>query len=363
MVLAATVTAAVSWRAQELNADDLLARMDRFVTASPSFRFEGESDWTATTSAAGGGDPVHEHKQLSGSYGDGVSRVVVTSDDTVTESILTRDRGVVRVAPIAALLPAMRWQRAPDRTTGAGFDSWVFNGTARSQAIDPVIVRYDGDRPVVRFGLPVDEATAASFHVFLNEQDVTLDASGRPYRIVMRLATDEGRATAEYELSGWGDHIGVELPADSEVGDDPIDQRGVSDFSDAELLQPRGIPAGWVLQSAQVLDEDQTQQPGCEAVQIRYGSADPVTGGFLSLRESDVSCVDADAPAGATELRAGAYRGWIHVAPGDVTAQMTVGDTAIVVESDLSPLALARVLGDLAGLDLSKVPAGIPGLS
>ncbi|HEX7275953.1 MAG TPA: hypothetical protein VF244_01130, partial [Acidimicrobiales bacterium] len=167
----------------------------------------------------------------------------------------------------------------------------------------------------------------------------------------------------DMEYSGWGEPVTIEAPSDTEIDRTPwVEEEVIADFLDVPLLQPRGIPEGWVLDYADILPAGDYDE-ACDQVEIDYIDPD-AEDGYLYLYESDVDCADTEAPPDSEPFTAGSNRGWIEADEdgGYAFAQIVVGRTVIEADTDLSPAALAQVLSQLRTLDFTVEPDQIPGL-
>ncbi len=238
----------------------------------------------------------------------------------------------------------------------------------------PTIVSRTGDETVVRAGLdPRDESGAGLSETSRGTIEITLGKDSRPLRsVVEEMIETEGEddfpgiridARLEVEYSGWGEPVTVEAPSDAEIDRTPwVEEEAIAGFLDVPLLQPRGIPEGWVLDYADVLPADEFDG-ACDQVEIDYISPDDEFG-YLYLYQSDIDCADTEAPSESEPFVAGSNRGWIEADAeyGYTFAQIVVGRTVIEADTDLSPEALARVLSQLRTLDFTVEPDPIPGL-
>jgi len=194
------------------------------------------------------------------------------------------------------------------------------------------------------------------------EVEVSLRDKGAIELIVIRFRGKSVRGTMTYHMRRWQRPVAIAAPPANQIDPTPgLDEEAIAAFHDAPLLQPRGIPAGWVLDSASVLAPDETVE-GCRQVEVDYTDPDDDENGYLDLYEFPVACAKP-APPGATPFTAGRVTGWQHVDNGDVMVQIQVGGTVVQAESDLTAANLAVILGQLVPLDLNRKPAALPGIA
>lgn len=239
------------------------------------------------------------------------------------------------------LLEQGRSPRLVDRSSGDG---------------STLVVELDPEKAFGRSGEDVDEAT----------MEVTFDGgSAAPRRWVLRVLGREVDLTVEYRLSSWGEPVSITAPPEADVDDTPgIDEEEVGGFDDAPLFQPVAIPAGWVLEFAEVAESDEED---CDQVNIDY--VDPVSEdtGYLYLYQMALDCrtggEDPDDPEdGSRPFVAGPYRGTFVVEDGELSAELVAGKTLVQVITDLSPEELSTVMSRLRPLDLSVTPEPLAGM-
>jgi len=245
------------------------------------------------------------------------------------------------------------------------------------RAVAPTIVaRADGETVVRADLVPRAEAPTGFKEVNRGSAEFTLADGGRPVRTVVNqiLEIDGSEEfdipgfTVDYRLdqtySGWGEPVSLEAPAEADVDRTPsVEEEAIAEFTDAPLLQPKGIPEGWVLGYADVIP-DEFGDTGCDEVEIEYTDPDDEDYGYLYLYESSIDCADREAPPGSQPFTAGPNRGWVESDDdGYLYAQIVVGRTVIGADTDLSVASLRRVLSQLEPLDLSREPDPITGLT
>ncbi|MEY2475018.1 MAG: hypothetical protein QOG87_333 [Actinomycetota bacterium] len=307
------------------------------------------------------------------------ARYRIVSDGFVSEVITLGDRLYTREAEGPADLRGKKW---------AAFDpnvdddrSGVVRPSGPTESADiagdpigllrtldaarrPVLLRSDENGAVVKATV---DATAAYGSAVVGEVDratveLTLDGD-RLDRLVLDASGEGGSLHADYRFTGWGRQVEVAAPATADLDPTPgIEEEEIAAFKDAPLLQPRGIPAGWVLDFAGVLPEEMTAE-GCEQVELDYIEPDDPDKGYLTLYELPKSCADLEPPRGAEAFQAGRYSGFVDESRDGVLAQIVVGDTVVQAETDLPLDALARILADLVPLNLAAPPAPLPGFT
>ena len=190
--------------------------------------------------------------------------------------------------------------------------------------------------------------------------DVTVAKGGRVDRLEYVGGIAGTRIDLDLHFTQWGSHVEIAAPPESSVDRVPdIDVRAVTGYRDVPLLQPAGIPAGWVLEGAQALPPEDTVE-GCSQVELDYGDPRHPDQGYLTLFEFPPTC--ADAVQGGQPFRAGPYQGFVTDNANGVLAQFVAGTTFVQAGSDLPLDDLSVVVGNLRPLDLSRRPDPIPGM-
>jgi hypothetical protein len=226
----------------------------------------------------------------------------------------------------------------------------------------PDVVRRQGDVTVVKADVDAAELFANAVEGAAERGTIELTLRGEVLqRLVFDASGGGGNVHADYRFTRWGSKVELAAPADGELDPTPgIEEEAIAAFKDARLLQPRGIPAGWVLEFAGILPEEMTAE-GCEQLELDYVDLEDPDAGYLTLYELPSSCTDMDPPRGAESFRAGGYAGFADEGRDGVLVQILVGDTIVQAESDLPLDALARILADLVPLDLATPPAPLDG--
>jgi len=187
--------------------------------------------------------------------------------------------------------------------------------------------------------------------------------AGSVERVIIRFTGRSLRGSMTYSLRLWQRPVVITAPAVSQVDATPdIEEEAIAAFKDAPTLQPHGMPAGWVLESASVLSADESDED-CTEVELDYTDPKNEDAGYLYLYEFAPSCVKSPPPNRATPFAAGRARGWIEDTDGERVVVMQVGSTMIKVESDLSAADLVTVLSSFGPLTLDKLPPPIPGIA
>lgn len=187
--------------------------------------------------------------------------------------------------------------------------------------------------------------------------------SGRLDRVVVEVEADGVYVEHDYVLTAWSEPVDIVEPDDDDIDRTPeVDDEAIARVG-FRVLQPRGIPEGWMLESAIVLAAEDTGTD-CEQVEIAYIDPDDPDRGFLTLYEMAASCGGRE-PRGAAAFRTGSAIGWVVEAldAEDTTTGLVVaGTTAIEFETDLALDELAIVLADLAPFDTDIPPQPIGGI-
>lgn len=213
----------------------------------------------------------------------------------------------------------------------------------------------DVDKAFPDAGGTLDGATA----------DLRVSRSGRLNRLVVKLHGPAGRGTADLQLTRWGERVRLAAPASDQIDPTPgLQEEAIAAFHEAPLLQPVAIPAGWVLDTAEVLATGEGNGD-CPTVEIFYTDPNNPDGGYLDLYESASGCATSAPVAGARPFAAGTGAGLLDPDPGDgsLSGVVTHGATAIHFETDLDLPTVAAALGSVRPLDLSVVPGALAAVS
>lgn len=234
---------------------------------------------------------------------------------------------------------------------------------ALGAAREPTLVRRTGDTSVVKADIDPARAfgSAVASQIDSATIELTLAKDERIDRAVLSARGEGGNVTADYRFTKWGGPVTVAAPAASDLDPTPlIEEEDIAEFKAAKLFQPRGIPAGWVLDAASVLPKEMTAE-NCEQVELDYIDPEDPDSGYLSLFQLPKSCAELTPPRGAEPFKAGRYTGYVEEGPDGALAQIVVGDTVVQADTDLPLDGLARILADLIPLDLAATPAELPG--
>src|SRR5262249_55445278 len=149
----------------------------------------------------------------------------------------------------------------------------------------------------------------------IKEATLTLTAldDGTLQHTSVSLKNSQANITIDYGWSKWGESVVIAAPTAAEIDATPdIKEEKVAAFKDAPLLQPAGLPKGWVLSGADVLSPDETTEH-CPEVEVDYEDPTNQDSGYLTIYEFTPSCANPAAPPGASGFAAGPYRGYAQV--------------------------------------------------
>ena len=389
VLLLASSTAAVARTLVDRrpSAETLLGRAQRYTSDTRSVRFTGQTE-VETSFAEGRPGKVPDEQAssfTSRSTVDGVvafpdrSRVSARSDGSTAEFLTVGDRSFVRYAEDDEDVAAKKWvvvdleeEFGPSAEGVSGLNDPAGLPDLVGDASAPEILRREGGASVLRARVEMDggdggDEDAGPFGPLAGTIELTARNDGRVDRMVLDVEGGSRgsslHARVDFRFSGWGDAVDVSAPDQAEIDVTPmIEEERIAAYRDAPLLQPRGIPAGWVLNLADVIPAEETVEE-CEQVALDYVDPTDEEAGYLYLFELPVTCADQVLPPGAAAYRAGPNRGWLIVDPeAGVMAQLTVGRTVIQAETDMPPAELTRVLGDLRPLDFAVTPNPIAGI-
>ena len=235
-------------------------------------------------------------------------------------------------------------------------------GTLRS-ATDPVLVRRSERVSTIRAKVDPEKVYSADLagEVTSVTIELTLADEERIDRAVLTAKGQGGTVTADYEFTEWGKAVQVAAPPEAERDPTPgLEEEDIAAYKKAKLFQPRGIPAGWILEAAGVLPKQVTVED-CEQVELDYTDPDDPDSGYLTLYLLPKSCADLDPPRGSQPFKAGRYAGFIEEDESGALAQIVVGETVVQAETDLPTDGLARILADLIPLNLALRPVELTG--
>jgi hypothetical protein len=236
-------------------------------------------------------------------------------------------------------------------------------GTLRA-ASRPVLVRRNDRTATIRATVDPSKAYSeeAASGVTSVSIELTLADEERIDRAVLTAKGEGGSVIADYQFNDWGKGVQIAAPAPDDRDPTPgLEEEDIAEYGKrTKLYQPRGVPAGWILESAGVLPKQATVE-GCDQVEIDYTDPDDPDAGYLYLYLLPKSCADLDAPRGSRPFTAGRYAGYIEEDPSGALAQIVVGDTVVQAETDLPSDGLARILADLIPLNLAIEPVELTG--
>lgn len=194
------------------------------------------------------------------------------------------------------------------------------------------------------------------------EADLRVDGDGRLHRMLVKLEGPDGKGSADVRFSRWSEPVKLAAPSPDQIDPTPgIEEEALAAFKATPLVQPVAIPAGWVLDSALVVDAGE-EDGACPEVEIFYTDPENPDGEFLDLYQSPASCADLSVAPGSSTFRAGTATGTLAPDEGDgiLVGVIVVGSTAVAFETDLDQATLSAVLGDLRPLDLAVTPGALP---
>jgi hypothetical protein len=235
-------------------------------------------------------------------------------------------------------------------------------GTLRA-AGDPVLVRRTEQVAIIRAKVDPEQAYSGDLAGDVSSVTIELTLAGeeRIDRAVLTAKGGGGSVVADYQFRDWGQTVDVAAPAEADRDPTPgLEEEDIAAYKRAKLYQPRGIPAGWILEAAGVLPRQFTVED-CDQVELDYIDPDDPDAGYLTLYLLPKSCADLDPPRGSQPFNAGRYTGFIEEDPSGALAQIVVGDTVVQAETDLPADGLARILADLIPLNLALEPVELTG--
>ena len=375
-LLGGGVTGLVTYE-EEVTPAELLADARDFARAQKTATFAGRLHIESKDPEGG---TVVDRAEISGSARlPDRARYRIVSQTFASEVIAVGGRLYARDAGSEDGLAAKKWAEfVPDR--GDERSGVVRPGPAESADVlgDPIglvktldaarrpaLVSHDGDVSIIKADVDPPSAYSNAVEGGIDTSSVQLTLTDDILsRLVFDASGDGGRVHADYRFTKWGASVEVAAPPEADLDPTPgIEEETIAEFKDVkQLLQPRGIPSGWVLDYADILPEDMTAE-GCEQLELDYIEPNDPDEGFLTLYELPKSCADLDPPRGSEPFQAGAYSGFADESRDGVTAQIVVGDTVVQAETDLPLDAVARLLADLVPLDLRVPPVPLPGFA
>ncbi len=192
-----------------------------------------------------------------------------------------------------------------------------------------------------------------------------VEKSGKLLGYTISFKGDSIDSTTTLKLK-WGGKVTIDAPGEDELDETPgINEAALNSFKDSEILVPAAIPAGWLLDYADVLSAEETTE-GCPEASIGYGNPDDPEGGYLDLYLFSSECegYDPDGGIGSEEFTPGrATEGYISGSDSDGTfAQFVIDGTVVQADTDLTPEEFKQVISSLVKFDPAKKPGEIKGI-
>ena len=409
------------------NAEKELAAVQAFVRAAHSAHVDGTTE-NVEGNSGGVGQTNTSRSRLDGDLVlPDTGHWVVDDGTNVVETLVVSGGSYVRGAATRSALSTTRWNWAAGLpgslplsgptaaflTSSAGLTPGSF-GPGSSDlrhfidqlqsptVVSPGVIRAKSSLNDVFGGAPPPPGVPMPSDVSV---DLTVGAGGRLDRLVWRMRVDvpspplpsgtvggdqasfvpsQTTTTADERFSAWNAPVSLDRPPAGQIDPTPgINEEALGAFHAAVLMAPRQIPAGWVLQSADVIPVSMPAglpagisfpQP-CPSAQLTYGTPtpslpppppppDPTAASgqptfvpfpstTVTLIESAASCQDTGPGIGMT----------IPPVPvgipgaGDFhTVTVTVGKTRIQASGNLPEAELRRLVSDAKPLDLASQP-------
>jgi len=386
----ADVAALASRQTPAPDARTLLRRAQRYVDGAHTVRVDSTGRVEATDAGFGADAPTPSLPPGTGAsfvqryVASGVLvfpgdfHLTVDAGGDQLEAIRTGAHTYVRTASRPDPLTGERWieteqaARQADTRNGivrpdARADASLEIGPTVRQLVDagsmPRIVARQRDATVLGVRIPAS-VFGGNSQFDRGVAQLAVGPTGRVERVVLDASGKQVSVSVTTRLSGWNAPAAVTAPPPAEIDTTPgVESGKLAAFHEAPLLQPRGIPEGWTLDSATVVSRDESESQ-CPEAELDYTDPNNDTGGDFDMYEFAANCADTTPSPGSRPFTAGAVRGWVVEEPraGSTTIQVVVGATAIRVETDLSAADAAVLLRDMVPLDLAHPPASIPGI-
>lgn len=415
------VVAVVALREPARSPAEELGRIREFVASAGTGRFEGtsRSEWGEGPEKPG--STSIDVSRLEGSFHlPGRMRFLEDDGDFLYESIVVDDAAYSRSADSRAELEAEPWTyeavpgegpRSSVAILGEGIDeeSAAALSTA-SDVLGAFGTPFDPSELLGRLGgvrwvsSGVLEASVTARDLFPPEvveaierdsAEEEIDTAFLDDPVVIRLVhADDGQLdemviTAEshdgeertvdrttLRFSGWGQPVQIAAPSRGEVDVTPgVDEEDLAAFREFPLLAPKSPPAGMVLESAYVQEED-PEIESCPSVDLAYGTESPPgpdaeVASFLRLSLVDRSCPSSDEEAAffgsavpAETVRIGPYEAQLRRLPAPprdagpplLDVRLTTDRVVVDAQTNLPQDQAVAALASMGPLDLASQP-------
>ncbi len=369
---------------------ELLSAAKKFVAEAKTATFTGKGTTESAEDGLGGkegasGSSFLQRLKLKGevSFPDRSKTIIDFGRDGALEALVVKDHAYVREAAKTSDLDEELWAKVE---------------------LPPGVVKPEGDGPILDFNdptsggplsipdllaagkapktftkddsayvldlkldpgdvLPDPEQTGLEVDLLTLTIRVEKDGKLLSYTLTMKGDAIDSTSTLNFT---WGTEVKIDAPGAGEIDATPeIDEEALEKFTDAPILVPEAIPAGWVLGFAGVLSAEETVEE-CEEASIDYGDPENPEGAYLELYVFSADCdgLDLVAPTGSEEFRPSkASEGYVAGNPDEGWhAQFIIDGTVIQATTDLNPEELATVLAKLVIFDPAKTPGEIKGI-
>lgn len=369
---------------------ELLSATKKFVAEVKTATFTGKGTTESAEDGLGGkegasGSSILQRLNFKGevSFPDRSKTIVDFGRDGALETLVIKDDAYVREAEKARDLDEELWAKVE---------------------LPPGVVKPKGDGPVLDFNDPtsggplsipdllaagkapktftkddsayvldlrldpgdvIPDAEQTGLEVDLLTLTIRVEKDGKLLSYTLTIKGDAIDSTSTLDFT-WGEKVKIDAPGADEIDVTPeIDEEALEKFTDAPILVPEAIPAGWVIAFAGVLPPEETVEE-CEEASIDYGDPENPDGAYLELYVFSADCDGLDWPGstGLKEFRpSNASEGYIAGNPDDGWhAQFIIDGTVIQATTDLNPEELATVLAKLVIFDPAKTPGEIKGI-
>jgi hypothetical protein len=185
---------------------------------------------------------------------------------------------------------------------------------------------------------------------------LTLDEAGNPARVEITTVSDDPPLRVAVDLAALGEPVTISVPG----GDEPTSVTGpvtVDEVVSAGIARPvelARVPPNWVLRNMELTPN--MPRTGCSALELDYQDADAVyLESWIDLNVTSADCPVNDEPF-PEPLTAGRFTGTIEASRDGSVAQVTDGETAIDIFTDLPTEDLVTLLESLVPFDPSTPP-------